>query len=48
MLILEVEQGKEQGQKFTLEEPAVTLGRAETNQVRLTDFHLSRIDGKLP
>jgi len=41
MLTLEVMQGNEAGQRFELDQPMVTLGRAEGVTVRLSDFHLS-------
>jgi Nif-specific regulatory protein len=47
MIHLEVLQGQAAGRAFELDQPQVTLGRAETNTVVLPDAHLSGEHGQL-
>src|SRR5262245_58736214 len=47
ILTLEVLRGASQGQKFPLAAPTVTIGRAATNQVVLTGYHLSSEHGQI-
>ncbi len=41
MLTLEVQQGEQQGDRFTLEQGEATIGRGSTAVIQLSDFHLS-------
>jgi len=47
VITLEVMQGGAQGRILELEQPQVTIGRAETNAVVLPDYHLSGEHGQL-
>ncbi len=41
MLTLEVQQGEQQGERFTVEHGEATIGRGTTAVIQLSDFHLS-------
>src|SRR3990172_4308741 len=47
VIVLEIEQGSTTGRVFELDQPAVMIGRAETNHVILPDYHLSGEHGQL-
>jgi transcriptional regulator with GAF, ATPase, and Fis domain len=47
VISLQVLQGSAKGQVFELDAPAITLGRAESNQLPLSDYHLSNEHGQL-
>jgi Nif-specific regulatory protein len=47
LILLEILEGSHRGQSFELDEPLVTLGRAETNAVVLSDYHLSGEHGQI-
>ncbi len=47
MITLKIVQGSRQGQVLELDQHTVTLGRAESNTVVLTDYHLSGEHGQI-
>jgi len=47
MIILEVLSGQSHGSKFELDVPVATIGRAPSNQVVLSDYHLSGEHGQI-
>jgi len=47
VITLKIVQGSSAGRVFDLEQPTVTLGRADTNTVVLTDYHLSGEHGQI-
>jgi Nif-specific regulatory protein len=47
VITLEILQGASAGRTFELDQPAVTIGRAEGNVVALADYHLSGEHGQL-
>jgi Nif-specific regulatory protein len=47
LIVLEILEGTCSGHSFELDDPVVTLGRAETNAVVLPDYHLSGEHGRI-
>jgi Nif-specific regulatory protein len=47
VITLEILQGTAAGRVFDLDQPSITIGRAETNAVVLADYHLSGEHGQL-
>jgi transcriptional regulator with GAF, ATPase, and Fis domain len=47
VITLEIVQGSSAGRVFELDQPAVTIGRAESNAVVIPDYHLSGEHGQL-
>src|SRR4051812_49734658 len=47
MITLEILTGQSAGSHVTLDVPVLTIGRAPTNQVVLTDYHLSGEHGQI-
>jgi Nif-specific regulatory protein len=47
VIILEIVEGSARGQRYELDQPVVTLGRAEANTIHLTDYHLSGEHGQV-
>lgn len=46
-ITIEILEGATQGQSFTLHDSVITIGRAESNTVLLTDYHLSGEHGQI-
>src|SRR5260221_13333363 len=47
MITIEVMTGQSAGSVYELDAPVLTIGRAPTNQVILTDYHLSGEHGQI-